>query len=627
MKTKRIAINNEQWLSQALKSALGSKDIPTNTILHKTLPGLGATYGELKAKRDSIIIEPNVPVIIEKTKGKPKYLDVKEGCTVLKIKNYLNDSNIKYKKLLTTPESYHRIKSACNQLHIKIHKRFFCLFDECEKLIQDVDYRNKITQPINDFFLFDKKAFVSATCLEMTHPEFERQKFRKLIVTPKYDYRKNIDLIMTDDFEFDAINKFHELKDSECICVFMNKTDSIDNFIYTLGLEKESKVFCSYKSVKKLKAKGFSNAYENIDLPLAKYNFFTSRFFSAVDIEIKKKPDILILTNLEDANHTMIDPFSEAIQIYGRFRKKYHKGTTPFKSLTHITNFKPNMETHTKDEVDSMIDTWKNNYDSIMQQLRTTSDNAKVYALTKDLNSMTYIELLDENKQLNYFSRDNLYNEERVKKYYTNPLHLLHAYKDTRHFIINPTTNISGAGETKGLLQNRKSLARDKRKYIIDGIEKVIKQYGNNCDINDIPFINVLKNYKVTENEIGEMIIEAYFYLGRTEIEKIGYGYPARIKEALNKAKAKKKEIEYFHVTIESLKCKYGVRTTAPKNNFKNFLKNEYQLNGINIKVTQDTIRNYCDVTSNNGISPATFTIQSYNLRFGENWVQGLIEK
>ena len=31
------------------------KEIPTNTILCKTLTGLGATYGEIKAKRNSLL--------------------------------------------------------------------------------------------------------------------------------------------------------------------------------------------------------------------------------------------------------------------------------------------------------------------------------------------------------------------------------------------------------------------------------------------------------------------------------------------------------------------------------------------------------------------------------------------
>ena len=63
METRYIKINKDannkiQYLKEVLPK------IPANTILYKKLTGLGATYGELKADRHSIIIEPNVPVII-----------------------------------------------------------------------------------------------------------------------------------------------------------------------------------------------------------------------------------------------------------------------------------------------------------------------------------------------------------------------------------------------------------------------------------------------------------------------------------------------------------------------------------------------------------------------------------
>ena len=38
-------------------------EIQPNTILHKTICGIGATTLELNCLRHSIIIEPNVPVI------------------------------------------------------------------------------------------------------------------------------------------------------------------------------------------------------------------------------------------------------------------------------------------------------------------------------------------------------------------------------------------------------------------------------------------------------------------------------------------------------------------------------------------------------------------------------------
>ena len=52
-----IEINlNELGRVQYLTEVL--PEIPTNTILYKKLTGLGATYGEITAKRNSIIIEP-----------------------------------------------------------------------------------------------------------------------------------------------------------------------------------------------------------------------------------------------------------------------------------------------------------------------------------------------------------------------------------------------------------------------------------------------------------------------------------------------------------------------------------------------------------------------------------------
>ena len=72
---KKVTINvsmNELGKVQYLTEVL--PEIPTNTILYKKLTGLGATYGEIKAKRNSIIIEPNVPVIIGKCND-PKHKD------------------------------------------------------------------------------------------------------------------------------------------------------------------------------------------------------------------------------------------------------------------------------------------------------------------------------------------------------------------------------------------------------------------------------------------------------------------------------------------------------------------------------------------------------------------------
>lgn len=151
METEERYINKDEWLSVALKRQ-GYKMIPSNVIIDKTLPGLGITYMEVHAKRPSIIIEPNVPVIIGKAEGEDNCLAVYELCTNPMIRKFLQRKDLKYKKLITTPEGFKKIKEVAQQLGINIFKEYFCLFDECEKIIQDVDYRSRIAQPINDFF-------------------------------------------------------------------------------------------------------------------------------------------------------------------------------------------------------------------------------------------------------------------------------------------------------------------------------------------------------------------------------------------------------------------------------------------------------------------------------------------
>ena len=70
MKKEYIPISkiagNIQYLSDVLPQ------IEANTILCKTLTGLGATYSEIKSKRHSIISVPNVPPIVGKCKA-PKH--------------------------------------------------------------------------------------------------------------------------------------------------------------------------------------------------------------------------------------------------------------------------------------------------------------------------------------------------------------------------------------------------------------------------------------------------------------------------------------------------------------------------------------------------------------------------
>lgn len=180
--TKTQVIKKGQFLKDIMK------EIPTNTILAKTVPGIGATTLEINSKRHSIIIEPHVPVIKGKTKKhkKDNLFGVYEAVSTNNIIDYLEKPLEKgqYKKIMATPESFTKVMRAMLLLKINCHKDYMLLFDECDNIIKDIDYRNGIILPIEDFFLFENKAFVSATPILPSDPRFEQQDFQVIKIVP-----------------------------------------------------------------------------------------------------------------------------------------------------------------------------------------------------------------------------------------------------------------------------------------------------------------------------------------------------------------------------------------------------------------------------------------------------------
>src|SRR5690606_18089620 len=88
MNTTKIKIDKGQWLGDVIEQ------IETNSIYFKTLTGIGATSLELSTERNSIIVEPNVPVIDGK-KGVGIF-GVKEGITTDKVMQFMENKKFPY---------------------------------------------------------------------------------------------------------------------------------------------------------------------------------------------------------------------------------------------------------------------------------------------------------------------------------------------------------------------------------------------------------------------------------------------------------------------------------------------------------------------------------------------------
>ena len=606
MKIVKAILQKGEWLLDSLKR-IGHSMIPTNCILNKTLTGLGATHSEIHSKRSSIIIEPNVPVILGKLDENETLEAVYAKCTPYNLKKYLQ-MDIQYKKIITTPESFHKIRKAAEELGINIYKNFFCLFDECEKVTQDIDYRRKISQPIYDFFRFEQKAFVSATPLPMSHPDFERQGFQMVKVEPSFDYRKDLTLIVTNSYYECLRRVLDSLKDSKHICIFFNVTDGITELISNLGIA-DYKVFCSEDSVKKLMKRGMMQAYSQIDYPLARYNFFTCRFYSALDIRIGKyKPDIIMLTDHRTANWTMIDPFTEAIQIQGRFRKR-GKDDVTYNSLTHISTVNPDIKVRSKEEIQNRVERFIANYYLLKEEHDAELDEFKKQAILGDMSNLKYQDLIDERGEVNPFSVDNLYNEERVRSYYQSAEALYHAYLDTGFFNVTflNVCDCVGADDIERL--NNTKVQIDQRKIILQLIVR-IEQW----------FMEGKITYQDKEMHLdffrqqpeGNYVLTAYEKIGKDAIVSAEYKRSLIDRKVREFDKAQANKLRFSENVLKDIQREFPLGVYIPKKDIQQRLHMILQENGVMYKVTQDSIRDYYDVTESNSKELPSFKLNVF---------------
>lgn len=512
-----------QYLTEVLPQ------IETNTILCKTLTGLGATYSEIKSKRHSIISVPNVPPIIGKCKD-PKHKNdnlfgVKQGVTTEEIIDYIEKTLAagKFIKLISTPEGFTKIKRAFEELELDIYNMCFFLSDECDKLIKDVDYRADIILPMDDFFKFREKAFVSATPILPSDPRFESQGFKIVEIQPTFDYKRPISIVQTNNV-LEALKEIlpqikAQQEQPRSICFFANSVDMIHQLMSKLGIENESAVFCAEKSVEKLKKKGFKQAYEHWNskhkMP---YMWFTCRFYTAVDIELEEQPDIVFVTEPYFAEYTIIDPCTDAVQAVGRFRN----GTS---FIVHIVNANENYPIRTQAGIKEYLKGCRDAYKTIknLYECATSSESRNAYKAALDI--LPYNRMLKDGKT-NYFAIDNFVDEALVKSAYNNIDSVVNRYKESSLFLPKLTQPLFyKLGDKERLsLMDKSSSIKESRKRIVELLESL-------KDDRDSP---LAQSFISDIRQVDAFIIDAYKYKVHTSlseyyIDRIITGLPATI--------------------------------------------------------------------------------------------------
>lgn len=565
MTTQIIQINkNENGKIQYLTEVLPM--IPTNTILYKTLTGLGATYGELKTDRNSIIIEPNVPVIVGKCND-PKHKEdnlfgVYEGVYTEDVIKYLEKSADKRTKILTTPESFQKVKDAFELMDMDIYGTCFLLFDECHKIVKDADYRSDITLPFDDFFLFNEKALVSATPISFSDPRFEMQKFQIIRIEPAFEYKLPVSLIHTNNV-LEQLKRTLDKLDATDICLFVNSTDMIYSFIKQLDIENESTVFCAKKSVEKLKNKKFKHAFEQWSKSkMKKYNFFTSRFYNALDIELEIKPTVIMISDVYFSEYSMIDPHTDAIQAIGRFRNGVNR-------VCHIFNTNPNLPVRTEEEIGIYLQANKEVYDKIKTFYDCATSEEARNAYHGILKVLPFNQMLNKDGKENFFAIDNYVDEALLKSSYNAQEKLIASYRSNRLFDLDVESAYFPFGDFERLKKESKYASlKDKRKEVVRQLE-LLKGDDET---------EMIRNYKEDLRKADSFIYEAYEEIGKEMIESLDYSVK-RIKEAMIlKQNREKTEGTEF---IQLIKNSFKVGQKYTKKYIKEELTRIYALTGV----------------------------------------------
>lgn len=422
MNTTQKFIDKDQFLGAVLNN------IPTNTILLKNITGIGATYLELTTKRNSIIIEPYLPVIDGKTMKHNTAFAIYEGITVKKIKKYLQNSKIEDKKLITTPESFKKVIDALMELKIDFLNEYFILFDEFEKMASDADFREKITYPMNLFFKFKGKALVSATGYIPSDPRFKQNNFEMISIIPTYEITRDLKLITTNSV-LDVFKKHLKSLKSKKTFIFFNSPANISDYIKTLDIENESAIFTSVEEVNDFydKRKDINPAHLGHRLDEAhykKYNFLTSRYFCAMDIDIKEEVDVIILSDIIIAPHTKINPVTDAIQIPGRFRKK-----NVIRSFTVISNLDPLIKYKNEDECKGHLTATVDLLQKLNGLKKSSSDPHTKELINTIIKMADDTLLINDDLTPNYFMWDNFIEKNQVDSCYVSKETLTNKYK------------------------------------------------------------------------------------------------------------------------------------------------------------------------------------------------------
>jgi hypothetical protein len=324
-------IRNKTPKSQSTKLSQVLEFIPAG-IVQKDETGMGATTLELQSLRNSIIVEP----IKITASSKAHSHTLKSGELVLyvgsetkfhnkkvtkkQIKEYVNDPNISYKKIMVVADSLSKVIEAIGP---NVFKDFFLMIDEVDSFQMDSNFRRSMEECIDFYKEFpdDKRCMLSATNIPFSDPKLLSE------ITTKISYDtgcpRNILVInsLTNQLWGNVVERVKEILQSDSsakIMVAYNSVSgarSIAEFLLKDNVcnKTDLKILCSVNS--KENAGEFFTELQSDTLP-GKINFVTSAYFTGFDLN--EAYHLISVSGNKSIVHTLSD--KRLKQIAGRCR-------------------------------------------------------------------------------------------------------------------------------------------------------------------------------------------------------------------------------------------------------------------------------------------------------------------
>ena len=146
-------------------------------IVHKEETGMGATYLELKAKRNSIIVEPIKITAYSKAKHHIGTLYVgsgtqeqKERTKISYINRYVENPDINQKKIIVVADSLNNVIKAIGD---NVFHQYFLLIDEVDSFQMDSTFRKSMELCLDIYKKFNptNRCLLTSTLLDFSNPD------------------------------------------------------------------------------------------------------------------------------------------------------------------------------------------------------------------------------------------------------------------------------------------------------------------------------------------------------------------------------------------------------------------------------------------------------------------------